>query len=152
MISLSSYIQIFFAVEYLLSVVGKDTILATVLWDQVQHAQSLFSQLTNILTLTLLPAKVVSAWPTHFFCNSQELCFTEDLSCDVEGEWSQSPLLSQCILSLSFCQSTSHFICSFAYGTKRWWEVEGSFSWSPTGPLLGKVPYMKKSSVTFLLL
>lgn len=152
MISLSSYIQIFFAVEYLLSVVDKDTILATVLWDQVQHAQSLFSQLTNILTLTLLPAKVVSAWPTHFFCNSQELCFTEDLSCDVEGEWSQSPLLSQCILSLSFCQSTSHFICSFAYGTKRWWEVEGSFSWSPTGPLLGKVPYMKKSSVTFLLL
>lgn len=36
-----------------------------------------------------LPSTVVCAWPTHFFfCNSQGICFTDDLSRDMEWEWS----------------------------------------------------------------
>lgn len=99
------------------------------------------------------------AWPTSFFCNSQRMCFIEDLSCDMEWEWSQQksvaftvyPLVWNVLLKIALSpvsqlltkHLTLHLQFSLTVGQRCrvcWMEGgdERSCLWSHTGPVLGK--------------
>lgn len=105
------------------------------------------------------------AWPTPFLCHRQGIRFTEDLSCDVEWEWSLEVHCFYSVTSLSAFGKALHTSsvvfavwCIFDYGAKRCLMCrmergdEGSVLLSPTGPKLGKGSLYEVEVVTFHLL
>lgn len=102
------------------------------------------------------------AWPTPFFCHSQGICFTEDLSCDVEWEWSLEVHCFYSVTSLSAFGKALHtssvvLLSDSSLTTRQrdalcvgWREVmRGSVLWSPTNPKLGKGSLYEVEIVTF---